>query len=82
MTPGQFDEWLAYWALEPWGDEWDQAAHICAATHNAGVMPWGGKAMQPSAFKPQSTLATANTARRPTLKKQMAQMAALYGENK
>lgn len=34
--PEQFDEWVALYRLEPWGDDWVQAARIIAAVMNAG----------------------------------------------
>lgn len=34
MTPRQFDEWLAMYSIEPWGDDWDQAGTIAATVHN------------------------------------------------
>lgn len=36
-----FDEWLAYYQVEPWGDEWDQAGTIAAAAHNAAFIAGG-----------------------------------------
>lgn len=34
MTSREFAEWLAYYRLEPWGDDWDQAALLTAAIVN------------------------------------------------
>lgn len=36
MTPEQLDEWIAFYSLEPWGDEWRQACLIAAEAANAG----------------------------------------------
>ncbi len=35
MPAGLLDEWSAYFELEPWGQEWDQAGTIAAVIHNA-----------------------------------------------
>ena len=35
MEPSQFNEWIAYHQLEPWGDEWVQTGTIAAAVHNS-----------------------------------------------
>lgn len=37
ISPEQFDEWMAYYLLEPWGDEWLQAGTIAAEVRNAGL---------------------------------------------
>lgn len=37
LTPEQFDEWMAYYLLEPWGDEWLQAGTVAAEVRNAGL---------------------------------------------
>ena len=34
MTPQQFDEWLAYYSLEPFSDGWMQAGIMSATFHN------------------------------------------------
>lgn len=34
ITPEQFNEWLALYNIEPWGDDWWQAASIQAAILN------------------------------------------------
>lgn len=40
ITPQQFNEWLALYRLEPWGDDWVQAAKIIAEIANsAGANP-------------------------------------------
>jgi hypothetical protein len=38
MPVGMLDWWMGYYAEQPWGDEWEQAGTIAAASHNAGVM--------------------------------------------
>lgn len=30
----EFASWKAYYRLEPWGDDWQQAAMIASVTHN------------------------------------------------
>ena len=37
MTPEQFNEWMAYYTLEPFGDEWEQSAMVCATVFNTQV---------------------------------------------
>lgn len=34
-TVEQFNEWIAMYRLEPWGDDWAQAGTIAAAVFNA-----------------------------------------------
>lgn len=36
MTHEQFNEWIAIYRLEPWGDDWTQAGTIAAEVANAG----------------------------------------------
>lgn len=49
-TPEQLNEWIAYHQLEPWGDEWVQAATIASAVVNSN----GGKT-SPLDFIPGQT---------------------------
>jgi len=37
IQPRLLDEWIAYHRLEPWGDDWEQAAMIAAKIHNTNV---------------------------------------------
>jgi hypothetical protein len=46
-TVEQFNEWIARYRLEPWGDDWTQTGTIAAAVCNAN----GGKA-SPTDFVP------------------------------
>ena len=38
VSPEQFDEWQAYWQIEPFGDEWLQTGTVASSAHNAGVL--------------------------------------------
>lgn len=38
LTPEQFDEWQAFERIEPFGDEWRQAATIASCSHNTGLL--------------------------------------------
>jgi hypothetical protein len=38
IEPSKFDEWMAMYRLEPWGDDWKQAAMIAAKVHNAATV--------------------------------------------
>ena len=38
LAPAQFDEWLAYYRVEPFGDEWLMAGTTASAAHNAGMI--------------------------------------------
>lgn len=42
LTPVQFDEWMAYSLVEPFGEEWRQTGEQCAATLNAQGGKKGG----------------------------------------
>lgn len=46
----EFAEWMAFWSLEPFGDEWRQIARLCAAT----LQVWAkkGKTIREDAFMP------------------------------
>ena len=35
MRPGLLDEWIAYYMVEPFGDDWEQAGTVAAAAANA-----------------------------------------------
>jgi hypothetical protein len=37
ITPEMFDEWMAYYTIEPFGDEWERSAMICATVFNTKV---------------------------------------------
>ena len=34
MDPGMFSQWLEYYQLQPWGDDWEQAAVISSTVRN------------------------------------------------
>ena len=38
MTPRQFSEWLEYYSLQPWGDDWLQTGVIASTVKNNIVM--------------------------------------------
>lgn len=42
IDPAVFDEWYAMYLVEPWGDEWQQAGWIAAASMNGPIMAMGG----------------------------------------
>lgn len=31
LTPAQFDEWFAFYTLEPWGQDWHRSGTVAAA---------------------------------------------------
>lgn len=39
VTPAQFNEWLALYSLDPWGDDWVQTARLEAAIKNHSASP-------------------------------------------
>lgn len=41
ISPRQFQEWRAAFYLDPWGQEWEQAGTVAAASHNAGLLASG-----------------------------------------
>lgn len=51
IGPEQFNEWIAYHQLEPWGDEWVQTATVASAVHNAA----GNSKVSPLDFLPGQT---------------------------
>lgn len=48
LTARQFEEWKAFWELEPWGDEWRQTGVQAAAS----VQPWSKKPVDPETYMP------------------------------
>jgi hypothetical protein len=48
ITPDQFNEWIAYHQLEPWGNEAVQTAVVASAVHNAA----GNNRVSPLDFLP------------------------------
>lgn len=46
----EFQEWQEYYRIEPFGDDWDQAATIAATTVNL----WSKKKVKPSQFIPST----------------------------
>lgn len=51
IEPAQFEEWQAAYDLEPWGDDWKQAALIAATIRNS-AMGATGEAVQPEELIP------------------------------
>lgn len=43
IDPGVFDEWYAMYLVEPWGDEWQQAGAVAAASMNGPIGAMGGE---------------------------------------
>jgi hypothetical protein len=49
LTPEQMAGWLAYWKLEPWGEDWKRSAVMTAAllnTIHAAVAAMSGGTMR------------------------------------
>lgn len=42
LSPQKFDEWIAYYLLEPFGDQWRQSGSIAAMVHNAAMFQLAG----------------------------------------
>jgi hypothetical protein len=38
LSPEQFDEWMGFYLVEPFGEQWRQTALIAAESRNAGVI--------------------------------------------
>lgn len=53
MTPRQFDEWIAYFELEAWGDDHRQNAMLMATVMNSQGGKKGGKPFTADDFLPQ-----------------------------
>lgn len=60
MDSDEYVDWMAMFQLEPFGDEWRQAATPAAAIHNA----MGGK-KKGGAFTPDDFMPTGNRAQTP-----------------
>lgn len=48
MDGREFMEWMAYYNLEPFGDDWQQAAKIAAAS----MQPWCKQTIDPNSLIP------------------------------
>ncbi|MBS0207506.1 MAG: hypothetical protein JSS27_00995 [Planctomycetes bacterium] len=53
LGPGELDHWLAFYRLEPFGDEWLQAGAICATIANSNPYAKRTTAAQPADFIPR-----------------------------
>lgn len=54
MTTEQFDEWHAYYMVEPWGDEWEIGGTIAAEVHNVVNQAVGADSRRlPKQYKPK-----------------------------
>ncbi len=57
MTPEQFDEWVEFYSLKPWGDDWLQAGLIASTVHNEIMVTasafGGSKVSEKDLAKPQ-----------------------------
>ena len=55
MTTQQFEEWYAYYRIEPFGDEWRQSAIIAAEIRNKSTVAYKVTREQPvEGFMPVS----------------------------
>jgi hypothetical protein len=50
MDAVEFEEWKAYYRVEPFGDDWQQAGTIAAATVNT----WSKRKVKPEQFIPKT----------------------------
>jgi len=48
ITAAEFTQWMALYGLDPWGDDWAQAATITTAA----LSPWTKKRLDPRQFIP------------------------------
>jgi hypothetical protein len=48
VDAAELAEWEAFWTIEPWGDEWRQAARIATALCTA----WGSKNLKEEMLMP------------------------------
>ena len=44
MDPGMFSQWLEYYQLQPWGDDWLQAGVVASTAKNYIVMAMSANA--------------------------------------
>lgn len=48
MSAREFAEWVEYYKIEPFGDDWEQAGLIAASN----IAPWTKRKVKPSDFTP------------------------------
>ena len=86
MTPEQMSEWIAYYQIEPFGDEWLQAGTISSTVYNVVASigaALGGKSLkekdmrEPMDFTPTGAAEKRKRGMRP--EEQMAIIAATMG---
>ena len=53
LSPEQFDEWMTYFNMEPWGDQHRQNAKLIAGIFNSQGGKKGGKAFTEDDFMPK-----------------------------
>lgn len=86
----EFAEWKATYRIEPWGDDWRQAAYIAAEVHNAGAKQWaaalaaGGQETKiefrnPTDYIPYARRSKPKTQRRRTAEESEAAARERYG---
>lgn len=52
VSAAELAEWQAYFAFEPFGDEWLRSSYVCAMTGNAAGGKRGGGKFKPQEFLP------------------------------
>jgi len=62
LTPEQVDEWWAYYVTEPFGDDWERTAMLCAITANTSGAT--RKSLKVKDFMPTFNLGTEQPAKK------------------
>jgi len=52
MSAAELAEWIAFYTVEPFGEDWKQTSYVCTMTGNASGGKRGGKPFEPSDFLP------------------------------
>ena len=76
MDSRELTEWMAYYALEPWGSTVDgyRQALTCATVANAGLMQAAPKTLKKNPFHPKDFLLSTSSKRSQTIEEQKSIM--------
>ena len=58
ITTEQFNEWIGFYGVEPFGEEWRQTSYVCTMIGNSQGGRGKGKPFRPEDFMPVEAPAT------------------------
>ncbi len=79
MSPEQFNEWLAFSLVEPFGDQWSHTGALCAVVDNL-LATKESRIRQPADYRPGLPAAETETEAE-TIEDSFDRMEAAYGKS-